>query len=57
MVDKAITKKYLQDRCTFKDKTVIVAVDFDGLYAIVKQLAPSQQKHIFKMNQRTVPTR
>ncbi len=54
MVDKAITKKYLQDRCTFKDKTVIVAVDFDGLYAIVKQLAPSQQKHIFKMNQRTV---
>lgn len=53
MVDKAITKKYLQDRCTFKDKTVIVAVDFDGLYAIVKQLAPSEQKAIFKISTKT----
>ncbi len=54
MVEKNITKKYLQDRCTFKDKTVIVAVDFDGLYAIVKQLAPSMQKNIFKMVDKTI---
>ena len=54
MVEKNITKKYLQDRCTFKDKTVIVAVDFDGLYSIVKQLTPSNQKTIFKINNQTI---
>ena len=50
MVEKNITKKYLQDRCTFKDKTVIIAVDFNGLYDIVKQFAPIKQKAIFKIS-------
>lgn len=54
MVDKNITKKYLQDRCTFKDKTVIVAVDFNGLYSIVKQFPPNDQKTIFKINNQTI---
>ena len=44
MVEKNITKKYLQDRCFFKDKTVIFSTDFDGLYALIKQLEPSKQK-------------
>ena len=52
MVEKNITKKYLQDRCTFVGKTVLKSVDFDGLYSIVKQLAPSEQKAIFKISDR-----
>ena len=49
MVEKPITKKYLQERCSFQNKTVIGAVDFDGLYAIVKKLNPSEQKSIFRI--------
>lgn len=45
-----ITKKYLQDRCFFKDKTVIKTVDFDGLWAIVKQLDEKDQHSIFRIS-------
>lgn len=43
-----ITKKYLQDRCSFKEKTVLKAWDFNGLWAIVKQLDEDDQLSIFK---------
>lgn len=43
-----ITKKYLQDRCNFKEKTVLKAWDFDGLWAVVKQLDEDDQNSIFK---------
>ena len=43
-----ITKKYLQDRCNFKEKTVLKAWDFDGLWAIVKQLDEDDQRSIFR---------
>ena len=45
-----ITKKYLQNRCFFKDKTVIKTVDFDGLWAIVKQLNEDDQRAIFRIS-------
>ncbi len=48
MVKKAITKKYLMDRCSFDKQTVIKAVKHDGLWAIVKQLDPTDQYSIFK---------
>jgi len=54
MVDKPITKKYLSDRCTFKDKTVLGAVNFDGLYAIVKKLNPAEQKSIFRIVEKEI---
>lgn len=44
-----ITKKYLQDRCNFKEKTVLKAFDFDGLWAIVKQLEEEDQHSIFRI--------
>lgn len=54
MPSKPITKKYLQDRCTFVDKTVLFSTDFDGLYALVKQLNPEEQRQIFKVKTKTV---
>lgn len=44
-----ITKKYLQERCNFKEKTVLKAFDFDGLWAIVKQLEEEDQHSIFRI--------
>ena len=46
---KAITKKYLSDRTSFKDKTVLFSTDLVGLWAIVKQLEPADQLAIFKI--------
>lgn len=46
---KAITKKYLSDRTSFKDKTVLYSTDLNGLWAIVKQLEPEDQLAIFKV--------
>jgi len=54
MVEKGITKKYLGERTTFKDKTVVGALDFNDLWSIVKQLNPSEQKSIFKVVDREI---
>ena len=46
---KAITKKYLQARCSFDKQTVLVAFKHDSLWAIVKQLDPEDQYKVFKI--------
>ena len=46
---KPITKKYLKERTSFLKQSVIKAVDFDGLWAIVKQMEPADQLAIFKI--------
>ncbi len=48
MVNK-ITKKYLSDRISFKDKTVLYSTDLNGLWAIVKQMDAVDQLAIFKI--------
>ncbi len=49
MAKKAITKRYLKDRCTFTNQTVIKAVNFDGLWAIIKALEVEDQYAVFKI--------
>ncbi len=44
-----ITKKYLTERTSFANKTVVFSTDLDGLWAIVKQLDPADQLAIFKV--------
>lgn len=51
---KSITKKYLSDRTSFKDKTVLYSTDFNGLWSIVKQLEPADQMKIFKVVEREI---
>lgn len=46
---KPITKKYLMDRCSFANQTVIKALKHDQLWALVKQLDPEDQHAIFKV--------
>jgi len=54
MPKKAITKKYLLDRCSFENQTVIKALKHDALWDLVKQLDIEDQHSIFKVVEHTV---
>ena len=54
MAKKPITKKYLTDRTSFKDKTVLFSTDLNGLWELVKQLDPDDQHSVFKVVEREI---
>ena len=54
MTPKPITKKYLTDRTSFKDKTVLFSTDLNGLWDIIKQLDPEDQRSVFKVVEREI---
>lgn len=54
MTPKPITKKYLTDRTSFKDKTVLFSTDLNGLWDIIRQLDPEDQRSVFKVVEREI---
>jgi len=54
MPKKAITKKYLLDRCSFENQTVIKALKHDALWLLIKQMDVEDQHAIFKVVEHTV---